>query len=66
MNPLNYLPPLATFKKAIAAGFVTVALVWLAKVGITADMTVKDALAIIGSGIVNLLAVYQVSNKGKK
>lgn len=52
--------PLTTFDKAIAGGFVTLFVGWLARYGVTLSPLVHDALASISLGIVSYAVGHAV------
>ena len=59
-NLLIYLP---TIRKALIAGIVTVVLSFLARRGITAEMTVGDAVRALAEFVVGSALVWLVPNK---
>lgn len=67
-NATSYLAMLFSLtgpvRKAIIGGLVTILLVQLAKHGISADMTVNEAVNRIANGLVAGLSVYLTTNKG--
>jgi hypothetical protein len=50
-------------QKAVAAGIGSVIVLGLGLIGISGEMTVKEASIIIGGGIVNAYTVWKIRNR---
>lgn len=61
----KFLAFLPTISKALVAGIVPILLGWLALIGIDQNMTVKDALGLLLSGVLTGAITWVVPNTKK-